>query len=58
MVFLTKSFIDQEADDFMMLWQVNPNIAFLICSFGVFLQTLTEKDMNFNNRTGFGQKRP
>ena len=51
-------FIYQEADAIVMLWRTNPNIAFLICSFGVFLLTLTGKDMNFNNRTSFGQKRP
>ena len=39
-------FIYQDADAIMMLWKENPNIAFLICTFGVFLLTVTGTDMN------------
>ena len=39
-------FIYQDADAMMMLWKENPNIAFLICTFGVFLLTVTGTDMN------------
>ena len=39
-------FIYQDADAIMMLWKENPNIAFLICTIGVFLLAVTGTDMN------------
>jgi len=45
-VFGRSHFIYQDADAIMMLWNENPNIAFLICAFGAFLLAVTGKDMN------------
>ena len=39
-------FIYQDADAIMMLWKENPNVAFLICTIGVFLLAVTGTDMN------------